>query len=269
MATYTVDTKADIVDAGDGRLSLREALALADADPATADTILFAPAVQGRTIRLAGSQLTVNSDVTIDGGSGVTIDAHGKSRVLLVQGEGTDVALAHLTVTGGRTTGSDEDGGGIRADFYTTLALDHATVSGNRTAGDYAGGGGIAGFSVTLTDSTVSGNRTGGDHAEGGGIDGFYVTLTNSTVSDNRTAGEDAGGGGIDGFSVTLTNSTVSGNRTAGRNADGGGISSGEYGNVTLTNSTVGGNRTAGRNADGGGISSGESGYPLRPPSFG
>ena len=87
MAIYTVDTKADIVDAGDGVLSLREALALADADRATADTIVFAPAVQGRTIVLAGSQLTVNSDVTIDGGSGVTIDAHEKSRVLLVQGD--------------------------------------------------------------------------------------------------------------------------------------------------------------------------------------
>ncbi len=85
MAIYTVDTTADIVDAGDGVLSLREALALADAT-AAADTILFADAVQGRTIVLAGSQLTVNSDVTIDGGSGVTIDADGKSRVLLVQG---------------------------------------------------------------------------------------------------------------------------------------------------------------------------------------
>ena len=84
MAIYTVDTTADIVDAGDGVLSLREALALADATEA-ADTILFADAVQGRTIVLAGSQLTVNSDVTIDGGSGVTLDADEKSRVLLVR----------------------------------------------------------------------------------------------------------------------------------------------------------------------------------------
>ena len=104
MAIYTVDTNADTVDAGDGVLSLREALALADATEA-ADTILFADAVQGQTIVLAGSQLTVNSDVTIDGGSGVTIDADEKSRVLLVQGDGTDVTLAHLTITGGRTTG--------------------------------------------------------------------------------------------------------------------------------------------------------------------
>ena len=56
---------------------------------------MFAAAVQGRTIVLAGSQLTVNSDVTIDGGSGVTIDADEQSRVLLVQGgRAHDVVLA-------------------------------------------------------------------------------------------------------------------------------------------------------------------------------
>ena len=135
MAIYTVDTNADIVDAGDGVLSLREALALADATEA-ADTILFADAVQGRTIVLAGSQLTVNSDVTIDGGSGVT---HRRRRAEPgAAGAGRrrrDVTLAHLTVTGGRTTGDYDGGGGIRADSYTTLTLDHATVSGNSTAG--------------------------------------------------------------------------------------------------------------------------------------
>ena len=86
-------------------LTLREALALADADNLTADRIEFAAAVQGQTIILGGSQLTVNSDVTIDGGAGVTIDADQASRVLLVQGLDTDVVLRHLTITGGRTDG--------------------------------------------------------------------------------------------------------------------------------------------------------------------
>ncbi len=86
-------------------LTLREALALANADNLTADRIEFAPEVQGQTIILGGSQLTVSSDVTIDGGAGVTIDANQHSRVLLVQGLDTDVTLRHLTITGGRTTG--------------------------------------------------------------------------------------------------------------------------------------------------------------------
>ena len=56
----------------------------------TKDRIEFAAEVQGQTITLAGSQLTVNSDVTVDGGAGVTIDADQASRVLLVQRVGTD-----------------------------------------------------------------------------------------------------------------------------------------------------------------------------------
>jgi hypothetical protein len=56
-----------------------------------------------------------------------------------VQGGGGGLELSgvyvkHLTITGGRTTGDAEDGGGIRADFSATLTLDHATVSGNSTA---------------------------------------------------------------------------------------------------------------------------------------
>jgi hypothetical protein len=147
--------------------------------------------------------------------------------VLLVRGFGTEVALQHLTITGGRTTGAYEAGGGIRAEGYTALALNHATVRGNSTAGDDAYGGGIAGAYVTLTDSTVSGNHATGAIASGGGIFGRYVTLTDSTVSGNTTA--DAGGG-IFG-EVTLNDSTVSGNT-------GGGI----FGGGTLTGSTVRGN---------------------------
>ena len=39
MANFTVTTLADIVDAGDGETSLREALVLANADASTADSI--------------------------------------------------------------------------------------------------------------------------------------------------------------------------------------------------------------------------------------
>jgi hypothetical protein len=112
MVTYTVTTTSDVVDPSDGELSLREALALADSDPTTADTILFSDAVQGGTIVLAGSQLTVASDVTIDGGAGVTIDAQQASRVLVATpgtiGPNTgivDVSLNNLIITGGSEGG--------------------------------------------------------------------------------------------------------------------------------------------------------------------
>ena len=204
MTTYTVNTTDDIVDGNFTQLSLREALALADSDPATADTIEFAPEVQGGRIVLAGSELTVNSDVTIDGGSGVTLDADEKSRVLLVQGDETGVTLAHLTFTGGRTAGF---GGGISASgFYASVTLDDVTVTGNRSAG----GGGVRSYFVTLTNSTVSDNRAIG--GGGGGISGSYVFLSDSTVSGNRAT--ESGGGIFGDRGVGLDNSTVSGNST-------------------------------------------------------
>ena len=222
MAIYTVDTNADIVDAGDGVLSLREALALADADRATADTILFAPAVQGQTIVLAGSQLTVNSDVTIDGGSGVTIDADEKSRVLLVQGDGTgrDARAPdhHRRPNDGRAT---KLAAASVPTAITTLTLDHSTVSGNSTAGDDAAGGGICGYDVTLTNSTVSGNSTAGDDAAGGGIYGNLRDADQQHGQRQPHGGRLRQGGGISGY-VTLTNSTVSGNSTAGVRRGGG-----------------------------------------------
>ena len=56
MATFTVNTAQDVVDPGDGRLSLREAVRQANATEA-ADTIRFATFLEGRTLVLSGSQL--------------------------------------------------------------------------------------------------------------------------------------------------------------------------------------------------------------------
>ena len=241
--TFTVTSTSD-VSADDGVLTLREALALADADNQTADRIEFAPAVQGRTILLGGSELTINSDISIDGGAGVTIDANQASRVLLVRGLDSDVVLQHLNITGGQTTGIYyADGGRIRAEVYTTLTLEDTTVYGNVIAGSGAGGG-IYAREVTLIDSAISGNRVvnGG---LGGGIYGYSVTLTNSTVSENYTV---SSGGGISSLDVTLTNSTVSGNQSG---YSGGGISGGD---MTLINSEVSDNHTTGAAARGGGI---------------
>ncbi|MFO1046509.1 MAG: choice-of-anchor Q domain-containing protein [Geminicoccaceae bacterium] len=238
--TFVVTSTADTV-ADDGVLTLREALALADADNLTADRIEFASQIQGQTILLGGSELTIHSDVTIDGG-GVTINASGASRVLSVEGLDADVTLRQLTVTGGRTSDETAQGGaGIYARDDTTLALYGVSVVGNHSGGS---GGGIRGDAITLINSTVSGNSTTGFFsASGGGISGGEVILINSQVEGNSTAGPDATGGGIDAFSVKLVASTVCDNSTAGDLAPGGGIH-GQY--VNAVNSTISGNSTAG-----------------------
>ena len=65
MATLTVNTTADKV-ANDGKLSLREAVAQANAT-SSADTIRFAAALEGKTLTLTQGELLLSHDTTIDG----------------------------------------------------------------------------------------------------------------------------------------------------------------------------------------------------------
>ena len=114
MSTFVVTTSADIVNAGDGVLSLREALRQANATVAE-DRIEFDEALAGATLSLARGQLAISQDLTVDG-SGVALDAQGLGRVLDIQGAGTDVRLGDLRIYGGDLTNEDTGpGGGINS----------------------------------------------------------------------------------------------------------------------------------------------------------
>ncbi len=58
MAYLTVTTQLDVVDPGDGRLSLREAVAQANLGTG-ADTIRFLSSLEGKTLVLTGGELSV------------------------------------------------------------------------------------------------------------------------------------------------------------------------------------------------------------------
>ena len=66
MATFTVTTVQDVVDPDDGVLSLREAVARANASTA-ADAIGFAAAVEGERLVLTGGELAIGGRLWIDG----------------------------------------------------------------------------------------------------------------------------------------------------------------------------------------------------------
>jgi len=101
-----VTTLEDIVDADDGEISLREAIALARPD----EYIMFHEKLYGGTIILTGGELVIDRDIVVFAmDTGIAIDANRKSRVMSIT-TGTTVALAGLTLTGGLTDGN---GGGI------------------------------------------------------------------------------------------------------------------------------------------------------------
>ena len=163
------------------------------------------------------------------------------SRIFSVAGSSAATTLSGLTLTGGYTTSSYDDGGAIFTN--AALTVSGTMINGNGTRGYLANGGGVFGNStILLTNSTISGNSTRGEFAFGGGMYGRGVmSLINSTVSGNSTQGKNAPGGGIlVGGPLSLINSTVSGNSTRGEEANGGGIFS--NGGISLTNSLVLGN---------------------------
>jgi parallel beta-helix repeat protein len=234
MADFVVTTLTDELDSssptatqddfgGANDLSLREALALANANP-DLNTITFAASLSGGTLFLTQGELTITSSLTIDADRGndgiadITISADSApgaddatTRVFHIGQYGADGVVATLVGLVIRD-GIASFGGGIYLDGAHDLWLAHSHVLDNTASR----GGGIFGYrgaSITLEDSAVSGNVASGGGGIAGG-DATWIRLYASTVSDNR-ARNGAGGGiavGSD-ATITLTDSTLSGNR--------------------------------------------------------
>ena len=159
MAYITVTTPVDVVAPGDGKLSLREAVAEANATSGS-DTIVFAANIEGKTLTLTRGELVATQDLVIDGdqnnnGVAVILSGGGNSRILRTTGSGTDLTLTALTIQNGEAF---EDLGGGLSIGGGTLTLNGCTVRSNSAE---AGGAGIFladGSELTMTRSSVSNN---------------------------------------------------------------------------------------------------------------
>lgn len=230
-STLIVNTAADENDGScsDGDCSLRDAIQVAAAN----DTITFESSM---TITL-GSVLTVDKDLTIDGGTN-TVTISGNDAVHMFNIPATTTAeINHLTLTGLSA--------GLYGAVYNlgSLTVNECIFTNNYNSSIYNAG------TVTVTNSAFTNN-----HAPMGGAIANEGTMTiiGSTISGN-TAGFHGGGIMNSNGSLTLINSTISGNTAQGYmsgNGSGGGILN--HSVLTLINSTVSGNI----GGVGGGISS-------------
>jgi predicted outer membrane repeat protein len=212
-------TVTSLADSGPG--SLRAAVAAAG----DGDTIQFAPALSGGTIRLSTGQLNIAQSVTIQGPGQalLAISAQDRSRIFHVLG-GFSVSISGLTLSNGyaRVIPGDAGFGGAILDDGTLTLNDTAFI--NNTSA--AGGGAIDAFgsptdTLSISNSTFTGNRAVAGF--GGGIGTTdLLTVTNTTFTDNTAP---SGGGAIDyvifstavgpTFVLTVSNCTFTGNSGA------------------------------------------------------
>jgi MBG domain (YGX type)/YDG domain len=233
LATFTVTNAVDDGSAG----TLRSVIAEANATPG-ANTIDFDPTVFGtpQTITLAGSELELGNTSglqTITGPTaGVTINAGGRTRVLLVD-KGVTTSISGLTLTGG-----NQNANGAGLDNSGAVTLSDCTISGNTAPGN-SGGGLFSSGTATLINCVVSGNNA----AYGGGLENKTgsMTLTGCTVSSNgngNLSGGTSGGGIYNLATLSLNDCTITGNT----GYVGGGLNNGSGGTANLTGCTLSAN---------------------------
>ena len=242
MTTFTVTTATDVVSATDGKLSLREAVEQANAT-AAADRIVFAPALEGRTLTLTGGPLTLQQDATIDGdqnndGTRVTVSGGGNSRMLEIIGLDTDASLVDLTFRNGNSEG-DGRGGAVYSGAHS-LTVVNSTFADNATFSRYIDGRGGAiycrGDELTILDSVFTDNSS----AIGGAIATDNDAIHSIVIRNSRFSGNYAAVGGAADLAgdLVLENSTIADN-FAGYYHSGGGGGISLYGSGHITNSSI------------------------------
>ncbi|MGD1937748.1 MAG: choice-of-anchor D domain-containing protein [Cyanophyceae cyanobacterium] len=265
MAILTVTTTSDVVNAGDGVLSLREAINNAvsgDEIVLGADTYTLTLGARGEEANAGGDLDIVGKNITIRGdGSGSTIIQGGTQsnlsdsidRVFHVLA-GSNLTLQRVTVRHG-DAGTGE-GGGLFAEG--NVSISEATISQNSatTGGGISASGGGAVVNVTLSSIANNAGLT-----SGGGLvstSGATMNLLSSVVSGNLSTTSGGGGVFVNESVFIARNSAITANTTNATTSGGGGILNtgvAVTSFVRLYNTTVQNNYASAVSGNGGGIS--------------
>ena len=241
-ATETVTTTADT-----GAGSLRAAIAAANGQ-ASADEIVFAPALEGQTITLssplavtktAGS-LVVNPSSALR--TGVTVSGDDTSALLEVTGA-APVTINRLTMRDGHgpdgAGGASANNGGSGGSGAVTVAAGSTLTLSATTFASSSGGRGGNGAAAQCNATT---GGPGGGGGGGGAIQNAgTLTIESSTLADNAGGAGGAGGGSLSG----------GGCAGGGGGAGGGALLTILAGQTTVVNSTIANNQ-GGDGGDGG-----------------
>jgi CSLREA domain-containing protein len=281
-ATLTVTTFDDNSAPGDGRCSLREAIAAVDS-PGTAGKDCKPAAFGANTIVIPAGTTTVASyfdPITQKGGEFViaptvtrlTIVGAGETKTkiaarstlfdrLLRISQGASVTIKDLTLTGGSAvvgnggTGGNGGAGGGGANGGAILNGGSLTLIDSAVTNSRAGDGGVGGFGA-------GSGSTGGPGGAGGagGSGGAIYNTGDLTLQGAMLAGNSAGTGGAGGPGASATTAGAIGG-AGGSGGEGGGVAN-VGGTLTVVDSTFTGNDAGdgGHGGDGGAGATGGDG---------
>lgn len=268
-AAIVVTTTADVVSRGDGVLSLREAIDLANANRGD-DVIVLARAATYRLTRCDTNPNNANSnrDGDLDHrdrtggltlrGRGATIVGGTRCPTRILHHLGTGLLeLRAVTIRGGRLDNYEQRGslsgaavlgeGDVTATKVTLT--DNVAFRFNDGNGPWVEGGALSSSGAVNLISSEIGRNEGG---EGGGVYGRSVTLSDTWVHDNL--GGYAGGVGARDAITVENGSVVEGNQSGGASCFGWGGGGLKADDVTVTGGSVISDNYAQRGS-GGGIS--------------
>jgi len=190
-------------DSGSG--TLRQAVLDANSNLG-ADVITFQPNLAG-TILLTSGEIAITDSVDIQGPGADVLAVDSTARIFSIGGgNGVNVVIAGLTLTGGQAAGN----GGAITNTGANVTLRFVTLSGNNATGE---GGAIYhnanGGVLTIESSTLSGNSA----SKAGAIYsiGWNLVIRNSTISGN-TVSDSAGAIKLEFAYASIFNSTIAGN---------------------------------------------------------
>lgn len=227
---YVVNTVADVVDANDQLISLREAVQAASTNAPAGN----APAgdADGDTITIGGvpypldpanGPLEITDDVVITGSMGSNVNGLGGDvQLFTIDADGETVAFDSFDLVGGTAV----SGGAIQIAAGSTVTLNNVNVTDNLGTGDAATNGGAidnAG-TLTITGGSLTGNVAGGVSGSGGAIiNSGTLTVTDASFSNNNA---NRAGGAIEQrtneASMTLNNVTADSNEVFDNPGNGG-----------------------------------------------
>ncbi len=225
--TLTVTTLADDPSGTPiaGKITLRDAITQADANPTNQYTIKFASSLKG-TINLTKALPALDNTITIQGSGATKLTVNRTATAafsIFTVDKGETDTISGLKITGGG--GGFTDGGAI--DNLGTLTVSKDTFTDNTA---FYGGGIDNNGTLTVSKDTFTDN-----HATnvGGGIANFdALTVTGSTFTGDTASG--AGGGIYNMSALTVTGTTF----TDDSSFVGGGIANVGAGVATVSKDT-------------------------------